>query len=116
MPSKLVILFNRPDNLAEFERRWSEEFVPLAGKMPGLRKVVVSHVQGGPAGPAPICLIHELHFDDMEALTRAMNSPEGVAAGQGLIRLARQNATLLFAEHMEDAPRPDPIPSPLSAA
>jgi len=114
MPSpayKLVILFNQPENPADFERRWSEEFVPLAEQMPGLRKVVVSHTQGGPAGPVPIYLIHELHFESLDALAAAMASPQGTAAGQGLVRLVKQNATLLFAEHMEDTPEPEPFPS-----
>jgi len=106
---KLVILFNQPENPAEFERRWSEEFVPLAEQMPGLRRVVVSHTHGGPAGPVPVYLIHELHFESMDALTAAMASPQGVAAGQCLVGLVKQKATLLFAEHMEDTPGPDPI-------
>lgn len=103
---KLVILFKWPENAAEFDRRWSEEFVPLVEKMPGLNRVVVSHTRGGPAGPVDIYLIHEFHFESMDALTAAMASPEGVAAGQCLVRLAGQNASLLFAEHMEDVPHP----------
>ena len=39
MTHKLVILFKQPDNPTLFERRWSEEFVPLAEKLPGLHKV-----------------------------------------------------------------------------
>jgi uncharacterized protein (TIGR02118 family) len=112
---KLVILFNRPDDADDFDRRWSEAFVPLAEKLPGLKRVVVSRTRGGPAGPVDIHLIYELHFENMGALAAAMASPEGVAAGQCLVRLAKQNATLLFAEHMEDTPRPNPIPSPPSA-
>lgn len=106
---KLVILFQQPADPAEFERRWSEEFVPLAEKLPGLRRVVVSHVHGGPGGPVEVYLLHELHFEDMPALTAAMSSPEGVAAGECLFRIAPNLATLLFAEHMEDAPVPGPI-------
>lgn len=101
---KLVILFKQPPQPAEFERRWSEEFVPLAEKMPGLRRVVVSHAQGGPGGPVDIYLLHELHFDSQAALTEAMASPAGVAAGQCLLQIAPQQATLFFAEHMEDVP------------
>ena len=106
MPSayKLVILFSQPADPADFERRWSEEFVPLADKMPGLKRVVVSRVQGGPAGPAEVYLIHELHFESHQALTTAMASAQGVAAGQCLIHIAEKSATLLFAEHLEDAP------------
>jgi uncharacterized protein (TIGR02118 family) len=99
---KLVILFNQPAHAAEFEQRWSEEFVPLAERLPGLQRVVVAHTHGGPAGPVDVYLIHELHFATREALSAALRSPEGTAAGQCLVRLAGQSATLLFAEHMEE--------------
>jgi uncharacterized protein (TIGR02118 family) len=105
---KLVILFKQPANPDDFERRWSEEFVPLAEKLPGLQRVVVSHTHGGPAGPVDIYLIHELHFPGFPVLTHALTSAAGVAAGQKLVQLAGSSATLLFAEHMEDAPRPAP--------
>ncbi len=108
---KLVILFKQPAHPAEFERRWSEEFVPLAERLPGLQRVVVSHTHGGPAGPVEVYLIHELHFEGFHNLARAMNSPAGVAAGQGLVQLAGTDATLIFAEHMEDAPTPPAAPA-----
>lgn len=100
---KLIILFNSPLP-ADFEQRWSEHFVPLTEKLPGLRRVVVSHTHGGPAGPVAVYLLHELHFDSLEALKSAMISPEGLAAGQALVQLAGKQSTLLFAEHMEDVP------------
>jgi hypothetical protein len=53
-----------------------------------------------------IYLIHELHFDSFGTLARAMSSPAGVAAGQKLVQIAGSSATLLFAEHMDDAPPP----------
>ena len=102
---KLIILFRQPPDPAEFERRWSEEFVPLAERLPGLQRVVVSQTHGGPAGPVEFYLVEELHFASQAALTEALSSPEGVAAGQCLVHLAGRLATLLFAEHMEDRPR-----------
>ena len=105
MTHKLVILFKQPENPALFERRWSEEFVPLTEKLPALQKVVVAHTHGGPAGPVDIYLIHELHFADLATLKASMTSAAGVAAGRCLVSLApQQRATLLFAEHMEDTP------------
>lgn len=104
-PHKLILLFHSPLP-PNFEQRWSEHFVPLAEKLPGLRRVVVSHTQGGPAGPVEIYLVHELHFDSLEALKAAMLAPEGLAAGQALVKLAGKQATLMFAEHMEDVPNP----------
>lgn len=101
---KLIILFKQPVDLADFERRWSEEFVPLVEQMPDVQRIVVSHTHGGPAGSVDIHLIHEVYFESLNTLKAAMASPQGVAAGQCLLRLAKKNATLLFAEHMEDAP------------
>lgn len=100
---KLIILFTSPLP-PDFEQHWSENFVPLAEKLPGLRRVVVSHTHGGPAGPVEVYLLHELHFDSLDALKAAMLAPEGLNAGQALVKLAGKQATLMFAEHMEDTP------------
>lgn len=102
---KLIILFQHPADLADFQRRWSEDFVPLVEKLPGIRRVVVSHIDGGPVGEAPYHLLHEVHFDNKAALTAALASPAGVRAGQCLMGFAAPTATLMFAEHMEDGPR-----------
>lgn len=107
MTHKLLILFQTPEDSDAFQRRWSEEFVPLAEQLPGLRRIVVSLAHGGPAGPTDLHLIHEFHFDDLDALKAAMAAPEGLRAGQCLVQLAGRRATLVFAEHMEDAPRPN---------
>lgn len=104
---KLVLLFHEPADLAEFERRWSEEFVPQAERMPGLRRVTVSRVIGGlQEGQPDLHLMHELYFDDRRALERAMASEQGQKAGQTLISIAGESVELLFAEHREDVPRP----------
>ncbi len=103
---KLVIVFKQQPNPAEFDRRWAEEFVPIAERLPGLQRVVVSRTHGGPAGRVDIHLIQELHFASQAELHAAMNSPAGVAAGQCLVRLAGRLVTLAFAEHMEDKPAP----------
>jgi uncharacterized protein (TIGR02118 family) len=100
---KLIALFTQPADVGEFETRWSHEFVPLAEKMPGLRRAVVSRIEGGPAGPAPYHLVHEFYFDDKDAMLAAMASPEGTAAAHCLMAFAPKDVTLLFAEHMEEA-------------
>jgi uncharacterized protein (TIGR02118 family) len=114
---KLTLIFYENPALPDLVERWSSEFVPLADQLPGLQLVIVSHVDGGPAGPSNIRLIHDLIFQDKEALTAAMQSPQGVAAGQCLVRLTRNLpnvVSMLFAEHMEDEPRPTPSLNPRS--
>jgi uncharacterized protein (TIGR02118 family) len=105
---KLTLIFHDNPAIPDLMERWSNDFVPLADKLPGLRLVSVSHVDGGPAGPSEIRLIHDLIFDDVQAMTAAMQSPAGVAAGQCLVRLTRNapgSVTMLFADHKQDAPR-----------
>jgi uncharacterized protein (TIGR02118 family) len=107
---KLMLLFRRPEDVDEFEQRWSHEFVPRAERMPGIRRVTVSRIYGGPAGPADLHLVHEFFFDDADALQRGLVSPEGVEAGRALINIAGSFVSLCFAEHLEED-RPGPTGS-----
>lgn len=98
---KLVLLFHQPEDPVEFDRRWSEEFVTVIERMPGLRRVAVGRVVGAAAGDAPPYLVHEFLFDGNEQLMQAMGSPEGQAAGRALMALAHGQVTICFAEHHE---------------
>lgn len=105
---KLILVFRPPPDATTFERRWSEEFVPVAERMPGLRRVTVARAYGGPSGPSDVYLVHEFHFDDEQSLRRAMTSPEGQQAGRALMGFAARQVSLTFAEHLEEE---RPIPS-----
>ncbi|MES0338477.1 MAG: EthD family reductase [Anaerolineales bacterium] len=100
---KLMILFGRSGDYLDMETRWSNEFVKQAETMPGLRRVSVSRVAGGPSGEVDLHMVHEFYFDDLQALQRALASPEGQIAGKALMSFAAEHVTLCFAEHMEEA-------------
>jgi uncharacterized protein (TIGR02118 family) len=107
---KLVLIFYDGKLPPDFANRWSQSFVPLAEQLPGLRRVTVSHVEGGPSGASSIRLIHELYFDDREAITAAMASTQGVAAGQALVKLVGSvpgTVEMAFADHMEEVQTDD---------
>ncbi|NIS78752.1 MAG: EthD family reductase [Anaerolineales bacterium] len=99
---KLMLLFRQPDNVVEFETRWSQDFVRTAERMPGLRRVAISRITGGPSGEVDLHLVHEFYFDDAQAMRDAMASQEGQAAGVALMSFAADEVTLCFAEHLED--------------
>jgi uncharacterized protein (TIGR02118 family) len=105
---KLILVFTHPPDVTVFERRWSEEFVPAAERMPGLRRVTAARGYGGPSGPSEVYLVHEYYFDDEQALRRALTSPEGQQAGRALMGFADRQVSLTFAEHLEEE---RPIPS-----
>jgi uncharacterized protein (TIGR02118 family) len=99
---KLMILFKSSDDSLQVETDWSTEFVTRAESMPGLRRVSVSRIVGGPGGPADLQLMHELYFDDLQALKQALASPQGQEAGQALISLAGEHVSIYFAQHLEE--------------
>src|SRR6185312_11349975 len=79
--ARLLVIYRTPKNPADFDRYYFEKHVPLAKKIPGVRKYEVS--EGGvasPSGKTDIHLIATLHFDDVGAIQKAFASPEGQAA------------------------------------
>ena len=98
---KLMVLIRRPADPATFDERWSREFVPLAERMPGLRRVTLSRMAGSLSGALDLHLVHEFYFDDLVSVQSAIASAEGQQAGQALMAFAGSEASLGFAEHME---------------
>jgi hypothetical protein len=75
------------------EQRVREAGGGNAGSTPGKREQGVWRTLGG----------SEFYFDDLQALQRALASPEGQIAGKALMSFAAEQVTLCFAEHMEEA-------------
>src|SRR5450755_938410 len=76
----VVVMYKTPKDTAAFDKYYFETHVPIAKKIPGLRKYEVS--QGPvatPAGPSGFHLVATLHFDDMAAIQKAFASAEGQA-------------------------------------
>lgn len=101
---KLIALYKKPENTSEFDKLYFEEHLPLANKMPGLKKAEVSKILGTPQGESEYYLIAELYFDDMDALKAAMSSEEGKAAAKNLMSFAKGLVSMMFAEVEEKVP------------
>ena len=79
--AKLVVIYKTPKDKAAFDKHYFETHVPIAKKIPGLRRYEVSDgAVGSPAGESGVHLIATLEFDDMAAIGAAFASPEGQAA------------------------------------
>ena len=100
---KLMVLIKASDDILALETQWSNEFVGRAERMPGLRRVSVSRIVGGPGGGIELHLVHEFYFDDLKALTEALASPQGQEAGKALMTFAGEYVSIYFAEHLEEA-------------
>jgi uncharacterized protein (TIGR02118 family) len=79
--ARMVVIYRTPKNVEAFDRHYFDVHIPLAKKLPGLRKYEISY---GPvaalAGSPDVYLIGTLHFDDLAAIKKAFASPEGQAA------------------------------------
>ncbi len=95
---KLVALYRKPADPAAFDKAYFETHVPLANKIPYLRRSVVSRVTGAPRGEPEFYLMAELYFDDKATMDKAMASPENVEAGKNLMGFARGLVTFLFVQ------------------
>lgn len=84
---RFVILYDVPADPAAFDAHYRDVHLPMAKKLPGLRRYTISRglttVQG-----AKVHLAAELDFDDMAALQAAFGSPEGQAAARDVQEFA----------------------------
>ncbi|OHV89346.1 EthD family reductase [Mesorhizobium sp. ORS 3428] len=80
--ARMVVIYPPPKDVETFDRHYFEIHVPLAKKIPGLRKYEVSDGPiATPVGTSKIHRIGTLYFDDLAAIEKAFASPEGQAAG-----------------------------------
>lgn len=83
----------------EFAKYWLETHVPLAKKMPGVRKYVVNVVGSPPNREPDYHGVVELWFDDVDSMKKAFASPEGQATQKDTESFARRMTTLYIDEH-----------------
>jgi uncharacterized protein (TIGR02118 family) len=84
---RFLVVYDRPSDPAAFERHFREVHVPLARRLPGLRRFSVSRQTAAVQGE-PVHLVTELEWDDLEALRSAFASPEGRATAADVANLA----------------------------
>ena len=82
------VLFTTPEDPAAFERYQRDVHIPLARKLPGLRRYTIGRHVKPIRGGDPYYWIAELEWDDMDALQKAFQSPEGRATAQDVSNLA----------------------------
>jgi uncharacterized protein (TIGR02118 family) len=95
--AQLVVMYKTPRDPAAFDKYYAEKHIPIAKKLPGLRKYEVSTGPvATPAGPSGYHLIATLTFDNLAALQSALGSAEGQAAGADVANFATGGAELFF--------------------
>lgn len=79
--ARLLVMYKTPRDTAAFDKHYFEKHIPLAKKIPGVRKIEVS--QGSvmnPMGGSTYHLVAILQFDNVAAIQGGFASAEGQAA------------------------------------
>lgn len=101
--AKVIALYRHPANVTEFDSYYFANHVPIAKKIPGLRRYEVSRgpvsmLQGG-ASPYHLAAI--LTFDSVAAIQQALGSPEGQATAADLGNFAHAGVELMVFDTKE---------------
>lgn len=95
--AKLVVLYKTPKDKAAFDAYYKATHIPLAYKIPGLKKYEISDGGvGSPAGASDIHLMAILTFDSLADIQKALGSAEGQAAAGDLANFASGGADILM--------------------
>ena len=97
--AKLVALYKKPADAAAFDAYYFGTHVPIAKKVPGLRRYEVNDgLVTAAQGDSPYHLAAILSFDSADAMQRGMVSPEGQAAAADLANFAQAGVELIIFE------------------
>jgi uncharacterized protein (TIGR02118 family) len=99
---RLLVLYGIPKDPHAFDKHYFDTHVPIAKKIPWLRKYEVS--RGGVFTPARLSkfyLIATLHFDDVASIRDALASPEGQAALADLQDFAAADTEIFIFDDVE---------------
>lgn len=91
---KLTLLYGHPADAVSFESYYAGTHLPLAAKIPSVRRAEFSLVTGALDGSSsPYYRIAELYFDDDRQMKAAMGSADGRAAVADLSNFADGGVT-----------------------
>lgn len=95
--AKLIALYKKPADAAAFDAYYTSTHVPLAKKIPGLRRYEVSNGPvATPQGDSAYHLAAILAFDSLAAIQAALGTAEGQATAADLGNFAQAGVELLM--------------------
>jgi uncharacterized protein (TIGR02118 family) len=95
--ASLVVLYKTPKDTAAFDKYYAETHIPIAKKIPGLRRYEISRGPvASPGGATGVHLVAILTFDSMAAIQSAFASAEGQAAAADVPIFATGGADMLM--------------------
>ena len=103
---RITIQYAAPADAAGFDAHYRDVHVPLASRLPGLRRFTLSRPRALGPGDAPY-LVAELWFDDADAMKAALKSPEMAGTGADAERMREAfgvSGVTMFTGAVEESP------------
>jgi uncharacterized protein (TIGR02118 family) len=100
---RFLAAYDNPDDPEAFDRHYREVHIPLAKKLPGLRRYTISRNPAPTRDREAYYLIAELDWDDMTDLRHAFETPEGRATADDVAELGLDDKVRTMVYALEDA-------------
>jgi uncharacterized protein (TIGR02118 family) len=98
MPTKISIIYDNPVDPAVFEEGYPAQLV-LAKALPGLQRIESAKVwPKEDSTPTPAYRTIDLYFDDYDAASKAVTTPEAGVFFPTIFELATGGARILFSD------------------
>lgn len=96
---KLIVLYNHPTDPAAFDKYYEETHIPIAAKIPNVKRFEAGKAIGTPSGNAPpYYYVAELYFDSVQELEASFASEDGQAAVRDTGVFATGGLTIFIAD------------------
>ncbi|MEO8666278.1 MAG: EthD family reductase [Ignavibacteria bacterium] len=95
---KLIAYYKEPADRSDFDKKYFDEHLPLAEKMPGLIKAEVSKLKGIGDGASKYYMQADMYFENTDTLNSAMMSSEGKTAAKNLMSFAKDLVSMSIGE------------------
>ena len=106
---RFLAVYDEPDEPEAFDRHYLEVHIPLAKKLPGLRRYTISRNAAATRDREAYYLIAELDWDDMTDLRQAFETPEGRATADDVAKLAPEDKVRTMVYELEGRAPPSTV-------
>jgi uncharacterized protein (TIGR02118 family) len=99
MSCKLTVVYDNPKDPAAFEKHYNDIHVPLATKIPNVKRAELAKVFPKEDGsPTPAYRTADLYFDSYDAACAAVATPEGQAAIKDALEIGTGGVKFLLSD------------------
>ena len=92
---RVLALYGTPTDPEHFRSYYESTHIPIARKLPGLKRISWSFDAKGLMGDSPFFCICELDFESAAALEAALQTPEGQATAADVPNYATGGVTIV---------------------